>query len=222
MDDGELIASFDPAGGRYLLVLAFDDVEDMVKARHRVIRDFCGWTEDGDRFDRAEVIALSRGAVGKREAFGGTVCLRLLVSSAEDDASLEQLRKAVALEEVKHRAPIGASITEAWQLGPEQMDMLEKWADEVVETYPAGKGWRPKAKTARIRQGYNTFCVDHGAPELQVIGVHGGRAFVEFLRTRFRDEFEYVLSGSNPYSVGLYRKPTAKRGWFPTIQGVGD
>jgi hypothetical protein len=222
VDDSELIASFEPSGGRHLLVMAFDDVEDMVLARERLVASFCGWTDEGERFDKAEVLAMTRGALGRREMLAGSVVGRLIVSSAEDDEALERLRKAVALRTVKRRTPVGATITEKWRPGPEQLDMLEKWADEAIAAYPAGGGWRPKTKPARIRKGFNAFCEDHGAPELALVGVHGGRALVDFLRARFRDEFEYLPDPSNPYIQGLHRKSGAKRSWFPSIQGIEE
>lgn len=219
-DDAETIAGFEPGPGRYVLLLAFDDLEEMAKIRELVLNRTCGWTDEGDRFDKAEVLAMTRGAVGARPMMDGSVVGRLVVSSADDDERLEQLRREIALVEMQRRAPIAAAIAERWKPSPEQMDMLEKWAEEAIAVYPAGERWRPRAKPARIRKGYNAFCEDHGAPELGLGGVHGGRALVDFLRMRFRDGMEYVPDPSNPYVQGLHRKEGAKRSWFPTIQGV--
>ena len=220
MDDNELIASFEPSGGRYLLVLAFDDVEDMVKTRERTLANLCGWTDQGDRIDKVEVVAMTRGAYGQRSGVDGSVALKLLVSSAQDDEDMEQLRKSIAIEEIKRRAPIGALVAERWKPSPEHMDMLEKWAEEAIAVFEPVNDWRPRAKPARIRKGYNSFCEDHGAPELTLHGIHGGRALVDFLKLRFGDDLQYLYDPNNPYIQGLYRKPNAKQSWFPTILGT--
>lgn len=219
-NDGEIIAAWEPGPARFVLVLAFDELEDMARARELTLSAMCGWTDEGERFDRAEVVAMTRAAVGTRPMLGGSVTTRLLVSSAEQDRDLEEARRALAVQDLKRRAPVGATVVDKWKPDVQQVDLLERWAEDAITAYPAGERWRPRAKPARIRKGFNSYAEDHGAPEAQLHGIHGGRALVDFLRARFPDELEYVADPSNPYVQGLHRKEGAKRSWFPTIQGV--
>jgi hypothetical protein len=221
-DDGELVASFEPGGQRHVLVVAFDELQDMVRARERIVSEMCGWTDEGERYDRAEVLAMVAAAYGERPLLDGSIVGRLLVSSRENDESMEGLRRHLVKQEMQRRAPLAFEVPDAWKPGPEHYDMLEKWADEAVAVAPAGEGWRPRAKTARVREGYNAFVHDHGRDDLALHGVHGGRAFVDFVRRRFEGEAEYARNGSNPYVVGLYRKPGARGKWFPTIMGAPE
>jgi hypothetical protein len=72
-----------------------------------------------------------------------------------------------------------------------------------------------------IREGFNRYAVDYGRPDLQLVGTPGGRAFADYVRSRFRDgEVEYVRVSNNPYFRGMRRREGAKRDWFPTIQGA--
>lgn len=220
MNDPEIIASFEPGGRKYVLVLEFDELEDMVQARQRIVASMCGWTDEGERYDKVEVRTMTSGSVGSRPMAGGALVGTLVVSSAEDERRMELTRREIVLAEQKRRAPVGSMIVESWRPSDEHLDMLEKWAETAVAVYPAGEGWQPRAKTGRVREGYNVFALDHGREDLQLHGVHGGRVFADFIRVRFPGEGRYAQFGGNPYFVGLYRKPEAKRDWFPTIFGA--
>lgn len=218
--DGEFIASFEPGGKKNVLVLAFDELEDLLQARQRIVTSMCGWTDTGERYDRVQVLAMTQGAVGARPMLDGSVVGTLVVSSAEDDRRLEITRREVVLEEMKRRAPLSSAVVEAWKPSDEHIDMLERWAEDAVQIYPAGGSWQPRAKTSRVREGFNAYVVDHGRPDLQLVNVHGGRVFADFIRLRFAAPDRYVQVSSNPYFQGLQRKPGAKKEWFPTIHGV--
>lgn len=220
MNDPEIIASFEPGGRRYVLVLEFDELEDMVQARQRIVASMCGWTDEGERYDKVEVRTMTSGSVGSRSMAGGALVGTLVVSSAEDERRLELMRRELVLAEQKRRAPIGRIAIEAWKPSDEHMDMLEKWAKEAVAIYPAEERWQPRAKTSRVREGYNSFAEDHGRPDLRLHGVHGGRVFADFIRVRFGPEDRVIHIGNNSYFQGLYRKPSAKASWYPGILGV--
>ncbi len=223
MDDGELIASWSPELSAWVLTLRFDDVEKMVRAQARITEALCGWTDEGDRVDDVETVFMGRAQVGRREHFGGEVVTLLTVTTKATMAESEQARRALLLQEQKARGQVGGSLLhQAWKPSNETIDMLEKWADEAVAVFPAGGAWRPRAKVSHVRDGFNSFVIDHGRPELALTGTTGGRAFSDFVKVRFREGVEYSRTGSNPYLHGLYRRPGAKPSWFPNIQGAAE
>lgn len=220
MEDGELIASWEPDKASWTLVLRFEDPEKMFQAQARITESMAGWTDEGDRIDDVETAFMGQAQLGRRDMLGGEVVTLLAVTTAAAMAESEVARRTLALAEQKARGPVGGSLLhQAWRPSSETIDLLERWANEAVTVYPAG-GWRPRAKVHLVREGFNRYVTDHGRPELALTGTAGGRAFSDFVRVRFRDEVEYARIGSNPYFTGLCRKAGAKRNWFPTIQGT--
>lgn len=223
MEDGELIASWNPEGARSTLILRFEDASEMYKAQARVTQALNGWTDEGVRYDGVETAFMGTAQLGRRDLLGDEVVTFLTVTTKPAMIESEEARRGALLAEQKIRAVIGASLTTvAWKPSDETIDLLERWAEEAVAVYPVGEGWQPRAKVTRIRDGFNAYAADHGRPELALRGTSGGRSFSDFVRSRFKDDVRYVRQGSNPYFVGLYRKSDAKRDWFPTIVGTED
>lgn len=216
MEDGELIASWEPETAKPTLVLRFEDMEEMHKLQARLTQSLTGYDDEGARFDRVETAFMGNAQLGRRDLLGGEVVTFMTITTRAAMAESEEFRRAALLVEQKARAAIGSSLTTtAWKPSDETIDWLEKWADEVVGVFPAGGGWSPKNKTHLIREGFNAYVTEHGRSELALRGTSGGRAFSDFVQKRFRGAAEYVRSGSNVYLAGLYRRPEAKKSWFP-------
>lgn len=217
-EDGELVASFSPGAPKYMVVLAFDDVLDALEAQERIMAKYCGWEEDGTRFDKVQTLLLAHGQPARREFFGGEVLIQGAVTTQTSVAETERDRKAWAQTRMQQSGlALGSRrLADAWSPGPELLDLFDRWADEAVEVDPAGVERGNRRKTGTVRNGFNSFLADHGRPDLMLGGTAGGRVFSSMVRKRFADDSAVVTAGgSNTYFVGLRRKPGSKPSWFP-------
>lgn len=216
MSDGELIQSWSPGGPSYVLVLQFQDPEDMFLAQERLTQQLCGWTDQGDRFDRMETVFMAYGQTGCRTLLDGQVETVLAVSPAGEVASAKRLRQAWAEERMMAVAPGLANLrlSEAWAPSVEQQDWFDKWSEEVVEPHPGGPEASKRHKTGWVRGGFNQYVYDHGRPDLRFLGSGGGRAFSALMQARFKAELEVRYQGNNAFYHGIQQREAARKDWF--------
>lgn len=219
MQDNELIASFEPKLAGYVLVLAFDDMEEMlleqerIQASHRLEVD-----DEGTPLPQVSTLWMGQSQFGERHLMAGQIRVGALVAS---EAGLEETRVARqgwARNRMQQNSmiPAGRGMSQAWHPSSEQMDMLNKWALEVVERNPAGRAeWVKRIKVSTAREGYNHFAADQDRPDLQFGGTNGGRAFSAAVQSMFPDDVAVLRSdGGHPYIHGLVRRQGVNPRYF--------
>lgn len=219
MQDNELIASFEPQLAGYVLVLAFDSLEEMlleqerIQANHRLDRD-----EEGTVLPQVETMWMGQSQVGTRLLMSDQIKTQLLVASVAGLEEIERARREWAQQRMQASAALVATqgVSSGWAPSSDQLDMLERYALEVLEPHPAGSGEHsPRVKLYVAREGFNWFCKDHDRPDLQFAGSTGGRAFSGVLQAMFPDDVRVRRGqGNNPYLHGLRRKEGVNPKYF--------
>jgi hypothetical protein len=219
LEDNELIASFEPEVKGYVLVLAFDDLEEMlleqerIQALHRADRD-----EEGAALPQVETLWMGQSQFGRRSMMGGQVAVGALVSS---EAGLEEIataRRAWAQKRMQASSAItvGRGMSASWNPSTEQMDMIERWAEDCIEPDPAGsEEWTKRIKVSVAREGFKQFCLDRDRPDLSFEGSAGGKAFAATLKQMFGSALAVRRSDAgHPYLHGLRRRDGVNRRYF--------
>jgi hypothetical protein len=213
VQDNELIASFEPRLKGYVLVLAFDDIEDMLLQQERIQALFRNTRDDeGKPLPQVETLWMGQSQYGERSLMSGQVRVGALVSSEAGLVEVQNARKEWAQNRMMTTTtlPSKQGTAEPWRANTEQMDMIVKWAQDVLEPHPAGNtDGTPRIKSGIAREGYNWFCLDHDRPELRLEGVPGGKAFSGALQSIFPKELRVDRLGNNVYFYGLRRKQGA-------------
>ena len=219
MQDNELLASFEPRLAGYVLVMAFDDLEELlleqerIQANHRQERD-----AEGAMLPQVETLWMGQSQVGQRSLMADEIQLLGLIASTAGLKEIEEARRGWARSRMQASAMLESKrgVSLAWAPSTEQMDMLEKYALEVLEPNPAGNGeGSPRIKLHLAREGFNWYCKDHDRPDLQFVGTAGGRAFSAVLQTMFPDDAAVRRGeGNNPYMHGLRRKSGVNPKYF--------
>jgi hypothetical protein len=220
MEDNELIASFEPKLKGWVLVLAFDDLEEMlleqerIQSLHRQERD-----DEGAPLPQVEALWMGQSQFGQRSMMANQIRMGVLIASEAGLKEVAEARRAWAQSRMQATSmlPAQQGRSEAWHPSVEQIDMLEKWAAECLEPHPAGgEEWTPRIKTHIAREGFNWYCVDHKRPDLQLLGTSGGRAFSGAIQSLFpkvaiarRGE-----TGNNVYIHGLKRRDGVNPKYF--------
>lgn len=218
MEDNELIASFEPRLKGWVLVLAFDDVEDMLLEQEKVQALFRRDRDDhGNELPQVETLWMGQTQFGERRLMAGQVAVGALVSSVAGLEEVQQARRAWAQKRLltSSRLPAKQGTSEGWHPSTDQMDMFDKWAEEVLEPNPAGsESWAPRIKASVARDGFNWYCQDHDRPDLQLHGVPGGKAFSGMLRAMFPEALAVRRQEQNVYYHGLKRREGVNPKYF--------
>jgi hypothetical protein len=219
MQDNELLASFEPKLVGYVMVLAFDDLEEMlleqerIQANHRQVRD-----DEGNLLPQVDTLWMGQSQYGERSMMAGQIRLGALIASEAGITEIQQARKAWAQSRMQQNSmlPAEQGMSEAWHPSTEQMDMLAQYTQHVVEPNPAGRAnWTKRIKVSVARAGFNEFAQDQGRPDLQFTGSNGGKAFSAALQSLFPDEVAVLRSaGGHPYVHGLRRREDANPRYF--------
>jgi hypothetical protein len=227
MQDNELIASFEPRKAGWVLVMQFDELEDMlleqerIHALHRQDRD-----DEGAPLPQVETLWMGETQVGGREMMAGQVRTALLVASEAGMRETEEARRSWAQSRMQASTllPVSRGVSEGWAPSSDQVDMLRKWAAECTEPAPAGGGESsPRIKTNVAREGFNLFARDHGRPDLSFLGSAGGRAFSRVLQNLLPDSVQVRRgSASNVYIHGLQRREGTNPKYFKRAPAPDD
>lgn len=219
MQDNELIASFEPKLKGWVLVMAYDSLEDMfldqerITAAHRQVVD-----DEGVALPQVETLWLGESQFGQRLLMSDQISTGLLVSSVAGLKEIELARRGWAQDRMRQtsRLELKKGTSVGWVMSVEQMDIFDRYGMEVLEPSPAGNNpGSPRIKTHIARQGFNFYCMDHDRPDLQLNGVSGGKAFSGALQAMFPEAVAVLQDESgNPYYHGLSRKEGVNRKYF--------
>jgi hypothetical protein len=219
VQDNELIASFEPKTRGWVLVMAFDDLgealieQERIQALHREDRD-----EEGAALPQVETLFLGPAQYGERKLMAGGITTGLLVASTQALNETAEARRDWARQRMQRSSVITVKrgVSAEWAPTNDQMDMLERWAEDVLEPDPAGnEGWTRRIKVSVAREGFRQFALDRDRPDLAFEGSNGGKAFSAALQAMFSGAAAVRRSeAGHPYVHGLRRKDGANRRYF--------
>lgn len=219
MEDNELIASFEPTGRGWVLVMAFDDLEELlleqerIQALHRADRD-----EEGTVLPQVETLWMGQSQFGMRHLMNGQVATGLLVSSVANLEETASARRAWAQKRMQTSSAItvGRGMSASWNPSTDQMDMLERWAEDCIEPDPAGsEEWTKRIKVSVAREGFKQYALDRDRPDLSFEGSNGGKAFAAVIKQMFQGAVAVRRSDAgHPYLHGLKRRDGVNRRYF--------